>query len=118
MSNIKLQPNVTQYNEVDITRKDISFLVATADGEKYLMKGIKINSFIEIKEDTRIKESNSIKDLIEDNTINLGTVINILANKNIEKVIDKIGSIYFDGDNIRVRTKDGWKTLIYKDERP
>ncbi len=114
---------MAQYKEVDdITRSDLVLLVSTSiDNNKYFAKlsDIETNILSKIEDVSEVSTEggNLISDLIDGGTINLGAVFNILANKTVEKVIDTPGSIYFDGIGVRVRTKDEWKTLMFKDER-
>ncbi|MEA2038007.1 MAG: hypothetical protein U9O94_10965 [Nanoarchaeota archaeon] len=55
------------------------------------------------------------EELSKNEVINLGSVIDITGTKTIERKIKRPGSIYFDGKDVRICTKDGWKSLKYKE---
>jgi len=121
MDNSKSTPKAHLYDKVDNTRKDLSFLVFTLKGNKYQvsLKDLKLL----IKDEAKFKEledkisnislskemlSNVFKD---DEVIKFNGIFNILHNRSVEKLIDTVGSIYTDGNIVRIRMKDKWKTL-------
>jgi len=159
MDNSKLQPQAHLFNEVDITRNDLSFLVFDLNGTKYKISvenlkellidnselvnaidtlDIKFSSSTSSNRQDLIVLSDSLNNLLTNNNeliskidkieakldsnplINiqdllvLVTPINILSDSKIELIVDKIGTVYSDGDRIRTLTRNGWKTIKFE----
>jgi len=118
--NKESSPKVHLYKEA--TLEDVSHLLGiTSEGEKFKVTFGKMLSSImsidlEVKElkgtlsKLKMEMNNTKKDK---NKIDLDSTknINMLRNKAIEKNAE-VGTIYTDGINVRIKTKNGWEKLI------
>jgi hypothetical protein len=115
---VHILPNVKDIRSTDV------LLITFPNGEKYQMKYSDFYKQIEKEILKKIPKEQEFIVTIEDvlkalntqGTVNFIKPINILNNKKTEKDIKVPGALYTDGERVRIRLKNGWKTIQLKDE--
>jgi len=120
-------PKVHLYEKADTARSDLSFLVFyTASGNKYRISIKELKDLIVDSSKLKSLEESLSKHLVDEKAIesiinitditSLAKPLNILASISIESIIDTLGTIYSDGERLRIRVKKGWKTIKLENE--
>ena len=116
-----IPPLVEKFEEIDKIRGTDVLLITYPDGSKFKMtyESLFKQLVAELEDKIGAQElpAITIEDIIrafnEQSTINFVKPINILNNKIVEKNDKCIGAIYFNGEHVRICTKEGWKSLAY-----
>lgn len=114
----EIQPKVHTFDFIDTIKEDYVLLIVDEIGNKYktdvktfvsyILSNIKIPKI-------KIDKKEVIDAITSEDVINIGKVLNLAGNKNIERKVTKVGSIYFNGENLRLLTNKGWKSLYASD---
>jgi hypothetical protein len=121
MSNKDSQPKAHLYDKANKTRKDLSFFVFYSDGQKVQLSLEDLRSVIsdnnltnelldKLKEN-KISKKDILNTISEKEVITFGKILNVLGNEKIEEIVKDVGCFYTNGDVVRIKLNNGWKTL-------
>ena len=105
-------------------RSDSLLLISNPEGDKFQISGEVLLTAIkeaiaELMEGTK-EGAFTLERFMEvfgnNSSINLVKPLNIANSSTIEKEVKDAGTIYCNGDNVRILTSKGWRTIKLEDE--